>query len=442
MESLCGTKRPFFNIDDDEDEDIEDIIVKLNARKVAAIVITVLNCALFCSTELPQWYIELRIANSRRERERAVEKITNMARTNPKKFQRYFRLHVDDFFELHEKIKNGIQSDTKYAELSSGSPIPTILKLAIALRFLAGGSYLDIAFAYEVHESSVYVIVWDVLEAIDKHVDNINFPYTDEVKLRDLERSFYKFHKGLFPGTVAAGDGIVFRIWRPPANAVDGNVISFFNRKGFYGYGMQGFCDGDCKFVHISMKTCSSTHDSTAYIVSAMSRIIADGLLPHWCNIVLDEAYSCTDQELSPWKGRNLSMEQDNFNYFLSLNRQCIERAFGLLVQRWGIFWRAIRVAFDKIPLIITVCCKLHNLCVEKFNVTHKVDCAHEDRFWVRGRTNTSDIVNRDALFTDGTNNRRGNHFQGNTRQRLTTHIANLRGARPARSVHARQSRI
>jgi hypothetical protein len=126
----------------------------------------------------------------------------------------------------------------------------------------------------------VYVVVWDVLEAINKRIDNIKFPYGDEVKLRDLEQSFWKFNRGFFPGTVAAGDGIVFRIWRPPAYAVDGNVTSFFNRKGFYGFGMQGFCDGDCKFVHISMKTCSSTHDSTAYIVSGMSKVIEQGLLP------------------------------------------------------------------------------------------------------------------------------------------------------------------
>ena len=232
------------------------------------------------STELPQWYIEMRLANEHRERERVVEKIMTMARSNPKKFQRYYRLHPVEFFDLHDKIKADIESDRLFAELSSGSPIPTILKLAATLRFLAGGSYLDIAFGYEVHESSVYVVVWEVLEAINKRIDNIKFPYGDEVKLRDLEQSFWKFNRGLFPGTVAAGDGIVFRIWRPPAYAVDGNVTSFFNRKGFYGFGMQGFCDGDCKFVHISMKTCSSTHDSTAYIVSGMSKVIEQGLLP------------------------------------------------------------------------------------------------------------------------------------------------------------------
>ena len=61
--------------------------------------------------------------------------------------------------------------------------------------------------------------------------------------------------------------------------------------------------------------------------------------------MVLDEAYPCTEQEMSPWKGRNLPPEKDAFNYYSSLNRQVIERAFGILVQRWGIFWRPLRVS-------------------------------------------------------------------------------------------------
>jgi hypothetical protein len=44
--------------------------------------------------------------------------------------------------------------------------------------------------------------------------------------------------------------------------------------------------------------------------------------------------------------------------------RQVIERAFGLLVQRFGILWRPLRCAFDKWTLILTVCAKLHNFAI------------------------------------------------------------------------------
>ena len=55
-----------------------------------------------------------------------------------------------------------------------------MVQLAVCLRMLAGGSYLDISFGYDVGHSSVYTIFKKVLEAIDKRVDNIKFPYKSE----------------------------------------------------------------------------------------------------------------------------------------------------------------------------------------------------------------------------------------------------------------------
>jgi len=47
--------------------------------------------------------------------------------------------------------------------------------------------------------------------------------------------------------------------------------------------------------------------------------------LPPQYHVVLDEAYPCMGQEMSLQKGRNLSVEKDAFNYYLSSNRQVIE---------------------------------------------------------------------------------------------------------------------
>ena len=103
---------------------------------------------------------------------------------------------------------------------------------------------------------------------------------------------------------------------------------------------MQAFVDAKTRFLSISMKMCSSTHDSTAYMASDLSEAIRSGKLASWAHIVLDEAYPNRSQELSPYRGRNLDIWQDSFNYHLSLHRQCVERAFGILIQRWGVFWR------------------------------------------------------------------------------------------------------
>ncbi len=66
-------------------------------------------------------------------------------------------------------------------------------------------------------------------------LDNINFPVDDENGLREMEKGFLNISKGALQGTVGAGDGVVFRMEKPPKNQVDGDVASFFNRKGYYG---------------------------------------------------------------------------------------------------------------------------------------------------------------------------------------------------------------
>ena len=81
--------------------------------------------------------------------------------------------------------------------------------------------------------------------------------------------------------------------------------------------------------------------------MTQLSHAIKNGKLASDYHIVLDDAYSCTDQELTPWKGRALPPDKDAFNYYLSLHRQVVERAFGLLIQRWGIFWRPLRVEME-----------------------------------------------------------------------------------------------
>jgi hypothetical protein len=43
-----------------------------------------------------------------------------------------------------------------------------------------------------------------------------------------------------------------------------------------------------------------------------------------------------------------------------------VERAFGMLTQRWGIYWRLFRFAFDRWPLVILCTIKLHNFCIDR----------------------------------------------------------------------------
>jgi hypothetical protein len=84
-----------------------------------------------------------------------------------------------------------------------------------------------------------------------------------------------------------------------------------------------------------------STNDSLAWPMTALAEAITSGLLPHQYFIIGDEAFSCTEQMLSPYSGRGLGKYKDSFNSWLSHSRQAIESAFGMQGMRWTAIWNA-----------------------------------------------------------------------------------------------------
>jgi hypothetical protein len=117
--------------------------------------------------------VDDRAGNKQRDRRAALLKITTMSDAY---FKRMFRLDRSTFSWLLNLIRPKIQGCEKQACCSSGSPVFPEIKLALALRFLAGGSYLDLAFAFNVSHKHVMDYVWEVFEAIDQLLNNITFP--------------------------------------------------------------------------------------------------------------------------------------------------------------------------------------------------------------------------------------------------------------------------
>ena len=88
--------------------------------------------------------------------------------------------------------------------------IKTDMRLAIALRYFAGGSPLDIMLIHGVSFSSVFTSVWGVVDCVNKCKElDLKFPTKEE----QIEISYgYKQKSGaLFDCVVGAIDGIL--IW-------------------------------------------------------------------------------------------------------------------------------------------------------------------------------------------------------------------------------------
>ena len=198
-------------------------------------------------------------------------------------------------------------------------------------------------------------------------------------------------------GTVAAGDGCAFKIRRPSSKEVSADVQSNYSRKYSWAYGFILFCDGNLNIMSVEATHVASTNDAGMclflvgllcnFIVAKLGIILTavctitgmyctsqvhhaiehDKRLPSWAHVVLDEAFGCTDQELVAWsQGKNaLSQEKDAYNFFLSAQRQSVERVFGVMNNRFGILWRPMGFSFDRYKLILVALCRFNHFIIQ-----------------------------------------------------------------------------
>ena len=194
----------------------------------------------------------------------------------------------------------------------------------------------------------------------------IEFPFDDDDKLKTIADGFQEStsnHPALY-GCVGALDGYAVRIRRPSLHEV-ANPLDYVNRKGFFSLNMQAICDAKCRFLFISIETPGSTHDASAFALSSFcERWSAQCGSKAWY-IAADAAYPISENIVTPWQGRNLDPFEDSFNFhFSGGNRNVIERAFGLLVRRWGILSKKIEFPLHRVPQIVVTCASLHNFLI------------------------------------------------------------------------------
>lgn len=303
--------------------------------------------------------------NRKRNREFALNEMNAMSDVH---FKRMFRMSRATFEALEDKLLDlwGDGVNDVQAIRSSGSQISLRTRLACTLRWLAGGSYIDICFEFGVAPGSFFgegCVLWGTMDMLDKSFE-IGFPFHDEVKLRNIASGFAAYSHNKMVHCVLAIDGWVCRTRCPTASEVK-YPMSFRNRHDCFGIVVLAGCDSALRFLMFSCVSAGATNDVLAWTFTSMKRLLDSNALPLPFYFIGDEAFNCTDQFLVPWSGRGLPLDKDSFNFHLSSMRQCIERAFALLTNRWGVFWRPLVCAQHKWTLVCTVAAKLHNYCID-----------------------------------------------------------------------------
>ncbi len=288
-------------------------------------------------------------------------------------FRRAFRLSRSSFNELLLLLKPFLTRDEKQAACSSGGAIEPAVRLAVTLRLLAGGSYLDQMICFRLAKPTVYTVFHDTLRAILHVLPMPGVPLHCAAKLRELADGFSAFRHAPSPihGCIGALDGIAIAIQKPPDQYVPRN---FYCRKGKYALPVQAVVDYKYRFLYMTCKCVGSTHDSIAFATSSLAAQLRAGDMLSGFWIAGDAAYQCSEGLVTPWTKSALTdpeegVYRDAFNFYHSSKRMAVEQAFGILFNRWGILWRPLSYKLvDSLPIISAVM-RLHNFCVDRGDI-------------------------------------------------------------------------
>ena len=280
---------------DDDDDDYDDDVA------LFALV------GAYCSSEMSSKNcVQRRASFYVRDRLEWETHVAQLAEEGPQAFLRMYRLQPQTFTKLCSILDPFLRKDVVKACNRSGSnkgPITTEIALHCLLRWLGGGSYLDIRISVGISIPSFYRVLHLCMDAIllcDEF--EISFPST-ETDLQAAADGFKSISShGIIDGCVGCLDGILLKIQTPTSKEV-GNVKSFFSgHYQTYGINVQAACDFHCCFISVCIAAPGGANDIAAFRKTPLYTII--NKLPIGKYIIGDNAYICSENLLTPFSGK------------------------------------------------------------------------------------------------------------------------------------------
>ncbi|KAJ8247551.1 hypothetical protein GJAV_G00247640 [Gymnothorax javanicus] len=333
----------------------------LNQRKLLAVAI--LQHRLKARHRRRRWEHE---RNKARTQLGQYQRLLHELRLDSARFQRYFRLTVEQFDLLLQRLgprMTGVGTNDR-------KPISSSQRLSICLWYLASGdSYESIAYSFRVGVSIVGDIVLGVSQAILDCLLNDFMPVPKEADWRAIAEDFSELWN--FPNCIGAVDGKHIII-KPPANS--GSL--YYNYKGSYSIVLMAVVDARCRFRLLDVGAHGRSSDKGLLSNSLFGQALRTaklsippdkhlpgaehlGSLPHV--FVGDEAFPLLRNLMRPYPGKNLSREHRLYNYRLSRARRLVKYAFSILASQFRIFQRAMDIEPVAAELFVRTACILHN---------------------------------------------------------------------------------
>lgn len=235
--------------------------------------------------------------------------------------------------------------------------VPLEKKLHITVWMLANYAvtFRECSTLFGVSAGTVHFIFLQICTAINLiHTKYIKWPNLNACE--EIVESTY--NRSNFPGVIGAIDGCHIEIKQPSTQ----NAYDYYNKKQFYSIILQGVCDPSLKFLNIFVGMLGKVHDARVFRLSSLQRQINLGLIPENMHLLADSAYGLHDNILTPYRDNgHLTRQQRRYNKKHASTRSCIERAFGLLKNKFRRLRFLDMNLIEEIPIVITACCVLHN---------------------------------------------------------------------------------
>lgn len=234
-----------------------------------------------------------------------------------------------------------------------------------------GDEIFSLALDYRISETTIRKIIKQTCYAIYKALSPIYLKPPSGEAWKNIAKGFYE--RWNLPSCVGAVDGTHIQIRAPEKS---GSL--YFNYKKFYSINLTAVCDHKYYFTLVDVGAYGSESDGGVLNRSDLYRVLyeGDGLpqesplpgteinVPHY--FVGDEAYRMTNSLIRPFPGKHLGDQKRIFNYRLSRGRRCIENAFGILFNRWGVFQKPLRCKPQDADIIVLACLCLHNFMMTR----------------------------------------------------------------------------
>jgi hypothetical protein len=282
-------------------------------------------------------------------------------------FDRTYRMSLDSFNTLLSYLYNDLAVNNAMSTRSSGvGPIEPEIVLHCTLRWLAGGSYIDIRDAAEISVASFYRVLHVGIRAVVKS-DHLRYHFPSSLDEIEAEAAGFGSHSlfGVLNGCVGCLDGILVRV-RTPSTTETRNARAYFS--GHYqtiGVNVQAVCDHLCRFNYLCVAAPGGTNDVRAYGKTSLKRLVED--LPVGKYVIADNAYVPSEHLLTPFSGTNRCVpEHDAYNFYISQLRIKIEQAFGLMTTKWRVLRRPLLIKLSNVGNVVMAVSRLHNFVISQ----------------------------------------------------------------------------